>query len=150
MSIYRGKGLLSENCIDNTVNFKGERKDNTMLKMKVKVTTPTCDQETNINYGPVDGKMASFYTCLPRDLKRMWKLYEEYPDEVEIKADDKYGTEFMIPQAWVRIRPPRKMSEEQRQAAAERLARARASATEDDDFDDDLEDEEEETENDTL
>lgn len=96
-------------------------------KMKPKIGNPFDEQETIINIDPAQvSDRCRVYTTLPADIKRMWKLYEENPDEVELVHDDKYGSEFSIPRRWVVIRKPRQVSEEQRLAAAERFAKYRA------------------------
>ena len=84
------------------------------------------EQETIINIDPTQSsRFATVYTTIPTDLKKMWKLAEKYPDEVKILHDDKWGSEFQIPRKWVSIKKPRTMTEEQRLAASERLAKAR-------------------------
>lgn len=52
---------------------------------------------------------------------KLTRLAEEYPQEVEIVNSEL----FHVPARWVRISPQRKMSEEQRQQASERLNKAR-------------------------
>lgn len=52
---------------------------------------------------------------------KLTRLAEEYPQEVEIVNSEL----FHVPARWVRISPQRKMSEEQRQQASERLKKAR-------------------------
>lgn len=56
---------------------------------------------------------------------RVMKLAEEYPNEVTIKVMPEQNHGFLVahvPKKWVRINPPikREMTEEQRQALAER------------------------------
>ena len=82
------------------------------------------------------------------------RLAEEYPDDVRIVheakkvivTEDGGETEAIqsivahIPVRWVRIAPPRKMSDEQREAARQRLLdyhERRAAAVEEEDEDDD-------------
>ena len=52
---------------------------------------------------------------------KLTRLAEEYPQDVEVVNSEL----FHVPVKWVRISPPRKMSEEQRQKASERLKNAR-------------------------
>ena len=53
---------------------------------------------------------------------RIEKLAEEYPDECEVVARNKDGSIFAhIPVGWVKIGPPRNVSDEQRQQASERM-----------------------------
>lgn len=52
------------------------------------------------------------------------KLAEERPGECQIIAENKDGSLCAhIPTAWIKIIPPRQLSEKQRQEIAERLAR---------------------------
>ena len=96
-------------------------------EMKPKVSNPFDEQETIINIDPAQiSDRCTVYTTIPTDLKRMWKLHEQNPDDVLIVHDDKWGSEFSIPRKWVVIRKPRQVSEEQRLAAAERFAKYRA------------------------
>ena len=101
-----------------------------MAEMMEKVSTSLPEQETIVNICAADNKRAGVYTCIPKDLRRMWKLYKEYPDKVKLITDNKHASEFEIPAEWVKIRPKRKVSEEQKTAAAERLARIRSEKNE--------------------
>jgi len=84
------------------------------------------EQETIINIDPTQiSKFATVYTTIPNDLKKMWALHEKYPDEVKVLHDDKWGSEFQVPRKWISVKRPRTMTEEQRIAASERLAKAR-------------------------
>lgn len=54
------------------------------------------------------------------------RLAEEYPEEVRITAENPDGSIVAhFPTKWVKISPPRKMTDEQREQAAERLAQYR-------------------------
>ena len=56
---------------------------------------------------------------------RVRKLAEQYP-ECDIVAENRDGSiMFHLPLSWVKLSPPRKLSEDQRAAAAERLAKVR-------------------------
>lgn len=53
---------------------------------------------------------------------KLLKLSQDYPDEVKIIAVNDDGSLFAhIPVKYVKISPPRKVSEEQREAASERF-----------------------------
>ena len=63
---------------------------------------------------------------------RVLRLAEEYPDEVEIRREPDENGGFLvakIPVKWVKITPPRRLelTDEQKEALAERLSVARAS-----------------------
>lgn len=54
------------------------------------------------------------------------ELVEKYPDLVKVDVAENGEWEATFPAKWIRIQAPRQMSEEQRQAAAERLEKARS------------------------
>lgn len=57
---------------------------------------------------------------------RIKKLAAECPEECEILAENKDGILLAhIPVEWVKIIPPRQLSEEQREEIAERFSRTR-------------------------
>lgn len=96
-----------------------------------KVGNPYDEQETIINIDPKQiSDRASVYTTIPAMINRMWALHEKYPEDVLVTHDDKYGSEFTVPRDWVKIKPKRQMTEEEKQALAARLNSGR---TEDDD-----------------
>ena len=91
-----------------------------------KVSTPLDEQETIINIRPNQvEERVNVYTSMYTTLAQLWKLQEQYPDELLIVNDDKYGTEFSVPRKWIKIKPPKKYSEEQRARMAENLAKVR-------------------------
>ena len=55
--------------------------------------------------------------------RRLEALAAERPEEVSIKKryTDEDGLIVTVPKSWIKVKPPRKMSEAQRIAAAERL-----------------------------
>lgn len=84
-------------------------------------------KENVIEY--ITGSKVAGITAHHMKLKnRIYKLKESYPDEVEIIAENEDGSLYAhIPSKWVTVKAPRKMTEEQRLANAERLAAARSS-----------------------
>ncbi len=52
---------------------------------------------------------------------RLTKLAEKYPSDVQIINSEL----FHVPSSWVKINPPKQMSDEQREKLAERLKKAR-------------------------
>lgn len=93
-----------------------------------KVSVAMDEQETTINLVPARvSNEAEVYTSDPVMDKRLHKLAEAYPEDVQIVREDKYGTEYIIPAKWITIRKPRSiaMTDEMRAAVAERLQRAR-------------------------
>lgn len=83
------------------------------------------EKETVINFNNAE-QNASCYTLNTHKRQMLLNLAEEYPDDVKIisKRDDM--VEVTFPKKWVKIRPPRKLTEEQRVNAVER---GRALAT---------------------
>lgn len=77
------------------------------------------EKETVINFNNAE-QNASCYTLNTHKRQMLLNLAEEYPDDVKIisKRDDM--VEVTFPQKWVKIRPPRKLTEEQRVNAVER------------------------------
>lgn len=53
---------------------------------------------------------------------KLMRYARERPDEVKLKAENKDGSAFFhVPVSYIKCSPPRKVSEEQREAAGERL-----------------------------
>lgn len=53
---------------------------------------------------------------------KLLKLSQEYPNEVKILAENEDGSLFAhVPVKYVKISPPRKISDEQKEAASERF-----------------------------
>lgn len=62
-------------------------------------------------------------------ISRIKKLKERYPDEVEIVAENPDGSLYAhIPTKWIRINPPRELSDEQKETLIEQLAKSRAES----------------------
>lgn len=53
---------------------------------------------------------------------KLMRYAESHPDEVQLMAENKdVSVFFHVPVNWIKCSPPRKVSEEQKEAAAERL-----------------------------
>ena len=64
--------------------------------------------------------------CMQKWINKVKKLHEEYPDDVKIIAENKDGSICAkLPIKFLKISAPRKVSEEQRQAASERFRKLR-------------------------
>ena len=60
--------------------------------------------------------------CMPKWINKVKKLSEEHPDDVKILAENEDGSICAkLPTKYLKISPPRKISEEQKQAASERF-----------------------------
>ena len=85
------------------------------------------ERETIILYTEADDR-AEVYTNNKKMINRLAKLYAERPDEVEkIREADTGAVTYTVPRDWIRVVPKRRVSEEYRAAAAERLAALRAN-----------------------
>lgn len=76
------------------------------------------EQETNINFN-AESDQCVIYTAYHPMIRKLEKLMEQYPDEVKLvcKTDDDIQVE--LPKKWVKIKPPREMSEEQKERLRE-------------------------------
>lgn len=86
--------------------------------------------ETACDYLTCD-KHATFCSSETKWINKIRKLHEQYPDDVEIQLqpEDNQGMILAhIPKGWFKLTPPRKreMTDEEREAAAKRLAAARS------------------------
>ena len=85
------------------------------------------ERETIILYTEADDR-AEVYTHNKKMINRLAKLCAERPDEVEkIREADTGVVTYTVPRDWIRVVPKRRVSEEYRAAAAERLAALRAN-----------------------
>lgn len=83
------------------------------------------EMETVINFNDAE-KIAYISSSQKRIKEQLLKLAEEHPDEVKITKHDAYTVFAEVPKFYIRIRPKRYVSEEQKEAAAKRLAEYRA------------------------
>ena len=77
------------------------------------------ERETIITYNNAENTANCFTLSLPVR-RRLLQLAEEYPDEVHINKQEEDMSDVDIPKSWVKIRPPRPLSDEQKAALAER------------------------------
>lgn len=81
-----------------------------------KVATQASDgpweRETIITFNDAE-KKASYYTCNKARMEQLKELAKEYPDAVKITRDEDWCMEADMPKKWVKIKPPRKLTEEQ-------------------------------------
>ena len=55
---------------------------------------------------------------------KLMRYARERPDEVKLKSDNKDGSAFFhVPVSYIKVSPPRKVSEEQKKVAGERFRR---------------------------
>lgn len=77
------------------------------------------ERETIINYNNAD-KTANCYSLNLTMRRRALELAEEYPDDIHIIMLKDDAVEFTFPKSWVKIRPPRKLTDEQREELVRR------------------------------
>lgn len=87
---------------------------------------PNVERETIITYNEQE-KTAVVYTCSPSLIRRLEGLTTARPDECRLlrRMPDGVGIEYEVPKKWVKVSPPRFVSEETRAATAERFRNAR-------------------------
>lgn len=85
---------------------------------------PREEQETIINF-TADDKMAQVYICDSVYIRKLDRLCEKSPDQYKVIQQDGYSKTYTMPKKLVSFRIPRELTEGQRVAATERLAKAR-------------------------
>ena len=78
------------------------------------------EQETVINFNAGD-KMATVYTRDPAVMRRLDALVIEFPEVYRCIRVTEYDKTYEMPKASVTYRKPRKLSEEQRTLAKQRM-----------------------------
>lgn len=78
------------------------------------------EQETNINYSAAEDD-AIIYSSYTRDINRLNKLVEKYPDKCKVLRRTEDSILVKVPKKWSKISPPREMTDEQKEACRERL-----------------------------
>ena len=94
------------------------------IQLKPKQRISPEEQETTVIID-CDAK-ASVYSSAPKMVKEFQQWLENYPELVEVHADDDFGTLVSIPKKWIKIKPPKRMSDEWRERAEKRLQESRA------------------------
>ena len=78
------------------------------------------EQETIINYNAED-KTATLYTRDPAVMRKVDALVIDYPDTFKCVGETDIDKTYEMPKSAVTYRKPRKLSDEQRNAARERI-----------------------------
>lgn len=78
------------------------------------------EQETVINFNAGE-KMATVYTADPAVMRNLDSLVIGYPDTFKRIKEDNISKTYEIPKSAVTYRKPRKLSEEQRSRARQRM-----------------------------
>lgn len=77
------------------------------------------EQETIFNYNQEE-KTASCYTCDPALIRKLDRLCEN-GEAITVSREGDGWKEYQFPRSWIKVRPPRQLSDEQRQKLAERM-----------------------------
>ena len=78
------------------------------------------EQETIINFNAQD-QMATLYTRDPAIMRKVDALVIDYPDTFKCIGETDIDKTYEMPKSAVTYRKPRRLSEEQRRAARERM-----------------------------
>ncbi len=78
------------------------------------------EQETVINFNAGE-KMATVYTADPAVIRNLDSLVIGYPDTFKRIKEDDISKTYEMPKSAVTYRKPRRLSEEQREAAKKRM-----------------------------
>lgn len=87
------------------------------------------ERETTIDFTD-DRGIATVMTYNPTPRNKLLKLFDEREEVVIVWVDDE-GIEVKFPKKWIRIQPPPKLSDEQREAMKNRMLQARSSMARD-------------------
>lgn len=77
------------------------------------------EQETIFNYNQEE-KTASCYTHDPALIRKLDRLCEK-DEAITVCRDGEGWKEYTFPKSWLKVRPPRQLSDEQRQNLANRM-----------------------------
>ena len=78
------------------------------------------EQETIINFN-ADEKMATLYTRDPAVMRKVDTLVIEYPDTFKCIGETDIDKTYEMPKSAVTYRKPRRLSDEQREQARQRM-----------------------------
>ncbi len=85
------------------------------------------EKETIITFNEAE-TTAEVFTYRPSLIRQLDGLAEERPTEAtRVKANAEGGVTFIVPKTWVKIRPKRILTDEQREAAQARALHMRQS-----------------------
>jgi hypothetical protein len=85
------------------------------------------EQETIVNFNAAED-IASIYTADPVYMRKLDKLCEREPMSYKLVKQDKDGKWYEMPKRLVRFATTRIMTDEQKEAAAERMRKMQAES----------------------
>lgn len=78
------------------------------------------EKETIVSFND-EYPCATIYTCNASLSKKLRTLSEKFPSESILTRQDENSITCTVPKSWVKVKPPRFMSDDQKAKAAERL-----------------------------
>lgn len=69
-----------------------------------------CKKDTVISFDNME-KEASYYTLNFNKRKELLELAEKYPEQVKIVSDNGEAIEALLPKGWIKIQPPRELTD---------------------------------------
>lgn len=84
------------------------------------------EQETIVNFNEEE-KTASVYTHNKALIGRLKQLSEERPEECRLERTSHWGqaVDYIIPKSWVKVSPPRRLTEAQKEQLRKASANTR-------------------------
>ena len=84
------------------------------------------EQETIINFN-ADGQTATVYTRDKAVMRKLDTLVIEFPNVYKLLTETDYDRTYEMPKSYVNYRKPRKLTQEQREQARQRMCRVNNS-----------------------
>lgn len=89
-----------------------------------RLNIPFEEQETHAYIEYIENQ-GHVYSNHKPTIKTLRRYVEEYPSEVSAEIDDDYGYQISVPMSWIRIRPPKKYSDETKKRMADNMRTVR-------------------------
>lgn len=83
------------------------------------------DRDTIMNFNDKE-LFATVYTCNTQMIERLKQMLIDFPEDVKLIEETKVSIKVTMPKNWLKISTPRRLTDAQRQAAAERMMKNRA------------------------
>ena len=87
-------------------------------------TVPFEERETTINVD-YEKKIAHVYSSNPKTVNQLTGLIDDFEDAVSVDFINPFGMQITVPMNWIKIKPPNKVSQQNKEKAAERLSKVR-------------------------
>lgn len=86
-----------------------------------------CERETHVSFDD-ESDTAQCYTLNRKVKNRLFRLCKKNSDIITESNSDADAATFYFPKNWIHIRPPKRISESQREAARQNIEKARQKA----------------------